>query len=147
MFFRLELALAALPELGQRTRGALERLLPGGVTLVVPNPGQHYALACGPDPGRLGIRVPRLTGALEPLAAARWPVLQSSANASGGPDARSVAGVEAVIRAGVDMILDGGELPGTASTVVDLSDYEDDGRFRIAREGAVPGAEIERALT
>jgi L-threonylcarbamoyladenylate synthase len=147
MFFRLELALAALPELGERTCGALERLLPGGVTLVLPNPANRYPLACGPDPDRLGIRVPRLTGVLEPLAAANWPVLQSSANASGGPDARSIDRVEPSIRAGVDMILDGGELPGTASTVVDLSDYEDDGRFRIAREGAVPSAEIARALT
>jgi L-threonylcarbamoyladenylate synthase len=147
MFFRLELALAALPELGERTRGALERLLPGGVTLVVPNAERRYPLASGPDPNRLGLRVPRLTGALEPLAAASWPVLQSSANASGGADARSVAGVDAVIRAGVDMILDGGELPGTPSTVVDLSGYEESGSFRIVREGAVPRVDIERALT
>jgi L-threonylcarbamoyladenylate synthase len=147
MFFRLELALAALPELGQRTRGALERLLPGGVTLVVANSARRYPLACGPDPQRLGIRVPRLIGALEPLRDVSWPVLQSSANASGAPDARSIDAVPAPIRAGVDMILDGGELPGTPSTVVDLSDYEDGGGFRIARQGAVPRAEIERALT
>jgi L-threonylcarbamoyladenylate synthase len=147
MFFRLELALAALPELGERTRAALERLLPGGVTLVLANPARRYPLACGSNPERLGIRVPSLTGAREPLAAASWPVLQSSANASGGPDARSVDAVPAPIRAGVDMILDGGELPGTPSTVVDLSDYEDGGSFRIARQGAVPSAEIERALT
>jgi L-threonylcarbamoyladenylate synthase len=147
MFFRLELALAALPELGERTRAALERLLPGGVTLVLANPARRYPLACGSDPERLGIRVPSLTGALEPLAAASWPVLQSSANASGGLDARSVDAVPAPIRAGVDMILDGGELPGTPSTVVDLSDYETGGSFRIARQGAVPSTEIERALT
>jgi L-threonylcarbamoyladenylate synthase len=147
MFFQLELALVALPELGERTRAALERLLPGGVTLIVPNPERRYPLACGPEPERLGVRVPRLTGVLEPLAAASWPVLQSSANASGGPDSRSVEGVDAAIRAGVDMILDGGELPGTASTVVDLCEYEQGGRFRIARQGAVPSAEIERALT
>jgi L-threonylcarbamoyladenylate synthase len=147
MFFRLELALEALPELGARTRGALERLLPGGVTLVLPNPARRYPLACGPAPERLGLRVPRLSGALEPLAAASWPVLQSSANASGGPDAHSVSAVDAAIRRGVDMVLDGGELPGTPSTVVDLSSYESDGRFSIAREGAVPRAEIERRLT
>ncbi|MET0973619.1 MAG: Sua5/YciO/YrdC/YwlC family protein, partial [Thermoleophilaceae bacterium] len=35
MFFRLELALAALPELGGRTRWAAERLLPGAVTLLL----------------------------------------------------------------------------------------------------------------
>jgi L-threonylcarbamoyladenylate synthase len=146
MFFRLELALEALPELGERTRGALERLLPGGVTLVLPNPSRRYPLACGPVPERLGLRVPLLSGALEPLAAASWPVLQSSANASGGAEARSVDAVEAAIRAGVDMVLDGGELPGTPSTVVDLTSYDADGSFSIAREGAVPAAEVERAL-
>jgi L-threonylcarbamoyladenylate synthase len=146
MFFRRELALAALPELGERTRGALERLLPGGVTLVLPNPMRRYPLACGPVPERLGLRVPLLSGALEPLAAASWPVLQSSANASGGADARSVDGVDETIRAGVDMVLDGGELPGTPSTVVDLSSYEADGSFTIGREGAVPAADVERAL-
>jgi L-threonylcarbamoyladenylate synthase len=146
MFFRLELALDALSELGERTRGALERLLPGGVTLVLPNPARRYPLACGPVPERLGLRVPLLSGALEPLAAARWPVLQSSANASGGAEARSVDGVDAAIRAGVDMVLDGGELPGTPSTVVDLSSYEADGSFSIARQGAVRAAEVERAL-
>jgi L-threonylcarbamoyladenylate synthase len=147
MFFQLELALAALPELGERTRGALERLLPGGVTLVLPNPARRFPLACGPVPQRLGLRVPRLSGALEPLAAASWPVLQSSANASGGPDARSVGAVDAAIRAGVDMVLDGGDLPGTPSTVVDLSSYESDGSFSIARDGAVPRTEVERRLT
>jgi L-threonylcarbamoyladenylate synthase len=147
MFFRLELALEALPELGERTRGALERLLPGGVTLVLPNPARRYPLACGPAPERLGLRVPLLSGALEPLATASWPVLQSSANASGGPDARSVGAVDAAIRAGVDMVLDGGELPGAPSTVVDLSSYESDGSFSIARDGAVPRAEVERRLT
>ena len=146
MFFRLELALEALPELGERTRGALERLLPGGVTLVLPNPARRYPLACGPVPERLGLRVPLMSGALEPLAAASWPVLQSSANASGGAEARSVDGVDETIRAGVDMVLEGGELPGTPSTVVDLSSYEADGSFTIAREGAVPAAEVERAL-
>src|SRR5436190_23039945 len=46
MFFRLELALASLPELGPRTRGALERLLPGAGTLVLPNPALRFPLAC-----------------------------------------------------------------------------------------------------
>src|SRR4051794_40667506 len=50
MFFRLELALAALPELPGATRGALERLLPGGVTLLVPNPERRFPLACADRP-------------------------------------------------------------------------------------------------
>jgi L-threonylcarbamoyladenylate synthase len=146
MFFRLELALAALPELGGRVVGALERLLPGGVTLVVPNPARRFPLACGPQPERLGVRVPRLEGGLAPLAGVSWPVLQSSANPSGGPDARRLEDVDERIRAGVDVILDGGELPGTPSTAVDLTSYESDGSYAVLREGAVPRAEVERAL-
>ena len=147
MFFRLELALAALPELAARTRAALERLLPGGLTLLLPNPTGRFPLASGPDPdGRLGLRVPRLEGQLAPLAGVDWPVLQSSANRSGAADARRVGDVDERIRAGVDLILDGGELPGTPSTVVDLSSYELGGTFTIVREGAVPRGTVEEAL-
>jgi L-threonylcarbamoyladenylate synthase len=146
MFFDLDLALEALPELGDRTRAALGRLLPGAVTLVVPNPAHRYPLACGPVPERLGVRVPSFTGAQAPLAAVRWPVLQSSANPAGGPDARRLTEVDARIRASVDLQLDGGELPGTASSVVDLGSYEETGEFRLLREGAVPAEEIQAAL-
>jgi L-threonylcarbamoyladenylate synthase len=146
MFFGLELAIAALPELGERTRSALERLLPGPVTLVLPNPDRRYPLACGPTPDRIGVRVPALTGPLAPLAAARWPVLQSSANPSGGADARRLADVDPSIRARVDMQLDGGELPGTPSTVVDLATYEATGDFSVLREGAVAAVQIAALL-
>jgi len=146
MFFALELALAALPELGRRTTDALERLLPGPFTLLLPNPARRYPLACGPEPQRLGLRVPELSGALEPLAATRWPVLQSSANRTGGADARRLEDVDASIRRGVDLQLDGGELPGTPSTVLDLTGYEDGGRYRIVREGAADAAAVHAAL-
>src|ERR1700733_14813161 len=56
MFFDLELAFAALPELGPRTRSALERLLPGPVTALLPNPAERFGLACGADLGTLGLR-------------------------------------------------------------------------------------------
>lgn len=146
MFFQLGAALAALPELGERTRAALERLLPGALTLVLPNPARRYPLACGPEPERIGLRVPLLEGELEPLSAVGWPVLQSSANRSGEPDARRVEDVDESVRAGVDLILDGGELPGTPSTVVDLTAYEEDGDWSLIREGAVPLEAMVRSL-
>jgi L-threonylcarbamoyladenylate synthase len=146
MFFQLDAALAALPELGERTRAAVERLLPGALTLVLPNPAHRYPLACGPEPERLGLRVPLLDGELAPLAGVGWPVLQSSANRAGEPDARRVAEIDERVRAGVDLVLDAGELPGTPSTVVDLSGYERDGEWRLLREGAVPSGEIDARL-
>jgi L-threonylcarbamoyladenylate synthase len=146
MFFDRELALTAIPELGERTRAALERLLPGAVTVVVPNPARRYPLACGPVPDRLGLRVPALTGTLEPLAIMRWPVLQSSANPSGGADARRLEDVDARIRQRVDLQLDAGELPGTPSTVVDLSTYEDEGSYRVLREGALAAETLRELL-
>jgi L-threonylcarbamoyladenylate synthase len=142
MFFQLESALAALSELGARTRAAVERLLPGALTLVLPNPARRYPLACGPRPGRLGLRVPLLEGGLAPLASVGWPVLQSSANRSGEPDARRVADIDERVRAGADLVLDAGALPGTPSTVVDLTAYEADGSWGLLREGAVAAAEV-----
>jgi L-threonylcarbamoyladenylate synthase len=146
MFFRLESALAALPELGERTRAAIEALLPGALTLVLPNPARRYPLACGPEPERIGLRVPRLEGELAPLAAVGWPVLQSSANRSGAPDARRVSDIDEEVRASVDLVLDAGELPGTPSTVVDLTSYEDEGDWSVIREGAVPREAVVRSL-
>jgi L-threonylcarbamoyladenylate synthase len=148
MFFALDLALAALPELGPRTAGALHALLPGAVTLLLPNPARRYPLACGPG-GRgdvLGLRVPAWPPALAALADVRWPVLQSSANAAGGPDARRLEDVPEYMRTHTDLVLDGGELPGTPSTVVDLRAYEGDGEWSVAREGAISVTEVAARL-
>jgi tRNA threonylcarbamoyl adenosine modification protein (Sua5/YciO/YrdC/YwlC family) len=142
MLFSVEVAFAALPELGSLTRGALERLLPGAVTLLLPNPAERFPLACGADPSVVGIRVPVVPA----LAGVRWPVLQSSANFAGEPDARRLEDVPAELRRAADLVIDGGELPGTASTVIDLRSYEESGEWSIAREGAVPAAEVAAAM-
>jgi L-threonylcarbamoyladenylate synthase len=146
MFFHVDLALAALPELGQWTRAALETLLPGGVTVLLPNPERRYPLACGPDPDTLGVRVPALSPTLSALHAVRWPVLQSSANAAGGQDARTVGDVPESIRSEVDLVLDGGALPGTPSTVIDLRQFEATRDWHVVREGAVPPDAVRDAL-
>jgi tRNA threonylcarbamoyl adenosine modification protein (Sua5/YciO/YrdC/YwlC family) len=142
MFFDLELALEALPELGEMTVAALRRLLPGGVSVLLPNPAERFPLACGEDSGTLGLRVP----VVETLAGVRWPVLQSSANRAGGPDPRRLSDVPTLLREAADLLIDEGELPGTPSTVVDLRSYEETGEWSVVREGAVPAAELKAAL-
>jgi L-threonylcarbamoyladenylate synthase len=133
MFFSLDGAFEALGELGPRTREAMLRLLPGGVTLLLRNPGHLFPLACGSDPDTLGVRVidvPSLRGA-------RLAVMQSSANLSGGPDARRLEEVPRSIREGVDLVVDGGELPGVPSTLIDLREYESQRTWSVLRLGAV----------
>jgi tRNA threonylcarbamoyl adenosine modification protein (Sua5/YciO/YrdC/YwlC family) len=142
MFFDVEPALESLPELGPRTRQALTKLLPGAVTLLLPNPAGRFPLACGEDPGTLGIRVVHS----DALHGVRWPVLQSSANRAGGPDHRRLDEVPEFIRRAADMVIDGGELPGTPSTVVDLRDYDADGSWSVVRAGAVSYDELGAAL-
>ena len=145
MFFRAELALEALPELGPHTRAALEALLPGPVTLLVPNPAGRFPLAGGGDV--LGLRVPAFPPDLEALEGVHWPVLQSSANHAGGADARSLDEVPERIRHDADLVLDGGELPGTPSTVVDLTVYERTRDWRIVRAGALDPGELRDRLS
>ena len=142
MFFDPDRAQAALPELGDRTRNALARLTPGPVTLLLPNPRHRFPLACGPDPATLGLRVPDLPS----LTRVTVPVLQSSANHAGGPDARRLDDVPEDIRCGADLVLDGGELPGTPSTVIDLRRYEDAGTWTVVRSGALSPETIATVL-
>ena len=127
--------------LGPRTAAALSALLPGSVTLVVANPQRRYPLACREDPERLGIRL--IAG---PLAGAMCPVFQTSANRSGEPATASFAALPYSILAGADLAIDGGELPGLPSTVVDLATIEDDGGWEILREGALSPGDLASAL-
>jgi L-threonylcarbamoyladenylate synthase len=152
MFFALAPALAALPELGPRTRGALLRLLPGPLTVLLPNPRDRFPLACRvgvgerSDDDALGLRVPLLPARLAALGGMSRPMLQSSANLSGGTEARRLEDVTPALREGVDLALDGGELPGVASTVLDLRRYELAGQWRVVRAGPVDAQTLARAL-
>jgi L-threonylcarbamoyladenylate synthase len=169
MFFALAALLSALPELGERERAALAALLPGPVTLLLPNRADRYPLSSasrasdtkeegreeeGPAKGlgeqsgseALGLRVPAWSPPMTALGTVRRPVLQSSANLSGRPDARRLLDVPASILAGADLALDGGELPGVSSTVLDLREYERHGEWQIVREGPLARADVERVL-
>lgn len=127
--------------LGPRTKAAVSALLPGPVTLVVANPLRRYPLACRQDPERLGIR---LIGG--PLAGTMCPVFQTSANLSGEPAPSRFEEVPDSIREGADLAIDGGDLPGLPSTVVDIAAIEDDGSWRILRDGALSPGDLASKL-
>jgi L-threonylcarbamoyladenylate synthase len=141
MFFEPLAMRELLSTLGPRTRDAFAALLPGPVTLVVHNRERLYPLACGPDPERLGVRL--IEG---PLRGAACAVLQTSANRSGEPAAAGYDELDPQIVAGADLAIDGGELGGSPSTVVDLTELDAGGGWGILREGALSPNEVGRLL-
>lgn len=153
MWFSPQAAADELTRLPQRTRQAAAALLPGPVTLLLPNPARRFPLACEPDgagsvpPAPLGLRVPAWPPQLAALALVQAPVLQSSANLSGDPPPRWLHEVPQPIRDAADLVIDGGELPGLASSVIDLQAFESGGTFAIVREGAISEHQVRAALT
>jgi L-threonylcarbamoyladenylate synthase len=118
-------------------------LLPGPFTLILPNPARRYRWLTGDNPEAIGVRVPELDGPGAEVLGRVGAVLATSANLHGGPDPRRLDDVPEEIRRGCAALVDGGELPGTPSTVLDLTGPEP----RVVREGAVPAAEaLERLL-
>jgi L-threonylcarbamoyladenylate synthase len=116
-------------------------LMPGPVTLDVANPERRYPLACRDDPERLGVRL--IEG---PLAGAMCPLFQTSANRSGEPAAARFEDIPAEIVAGADLAIDGGELTGLPSTVVDLTGLDRGGSWAVLREGGLPASRLAEAL-
>jgi L-threonylcarbamoyladenylate synthase len=127
--------------LGDQSREAVAALLPGPVTVVVANPERRYPLASPGDPERLGVRL--IEG---PLAGAMTPILQTSANRSAAAAPRSFDEIDEGVLAETDVAIDGGELIGAPSTVVDLSELDAGGRWKVLREGALPSGVIDRIL-
>ena len=126
--------LASVPELD---RSQLARLLPGPYTLVLPNPARRFPWLTGGEPAPIGVRVPVLPEPTRSIVASLGVVLATSANDPGGPNPVSIDDVPRRIRRGCGAEVDLGPLPGTPSTVLDLSGEEP----RVLREGAVPATE------
>ena len=112
-------------------------LLPGPVTLVVPNPRRRFSWLNPGRPDAIGVRVPDLRGPGRTVLDALEVLVATSANLPGGADPRRVDDVPSEILDGVAAVVDAGELPGTPSTVIDLTGDAP----RIVREGALPSAE------
>jgi L-threonylcarbamoyladenylate synthase len=139
----IDLLFECVPELRGRSGTIVRALLPGPFTLILPNPGQRYHWITGSTPNRIGVRVPELVGPGAEVLARVGAVVATSANVHGGPDPRRLEDVPVEIRAGAAAVVDGGELPGKPSTVLDLTGEEP----QVLREGAVPAEEaLERAL-
>jgi len=142
LFFSPLILRELMGSLSELSREALAALLPGAATVVVGNPDRRYPLACGSDPDHLGIRLIETQ-----LTSVATPLFQTSANGAGEPAPSSFESVPEAILGAVDLAIDGGSLSGEPSTVVDVSDLEQGGEWRILREGGMPGAEVAERLS
>jgi len=134
--------LECLPEIDSRVMSLARLLLPGPVTLVLPNPARRFRWLTGTNPGAIGIRVPDFDGPGAEVLARVGALVATSANHPGGPDPKRLDEVSEDIREGAGAVVDGGELPGSPSTVIDLSGMTP----RILRDGALPAEEALRRL-
>ena len=138
----VETLLECIPELSGRPGAIARALLPGPLTLILPNPARRFRWVTGENYDAIGVRVPALTGPTAEVLEQVGCVIATSANLAGGADPRRLEEVPEQIRGGVAATIDGGELPGTPSTVLDFTGDEP----QVVREGAVPAGEaLERA--
>ncbi len=133
----LEAILDAVPELRGRAAVLARALLPGPFTLVFSNPARRFSWLAGSRPDTIGIRVPSLPNEARAVVERVGVVAATSANLHGGPDPRRVDEIPEDLRNAAAAIVDSGELPGTPSTVVDLTGPD----AVVLREGAVSAGE------
>lgn len=141
LFASVRVMLDWIPELGRRQAAIADALLPGPFTLVVPNPAARLSWLTASRPDAIGVRVPVLVDATAEIVERLGAVVATSANLPGGPDPRRLDEVPVEILRGVAAVVDGGELPGIPSTVIDITGSEP----VILRAGAgEPAAALER---
>jgi L-threonylcarbamoyladenylate synthase len=133
----LEQLFQCLPELTDRAVAIARALLPGPFTLILPNPAHRYRWITGTAPETIGVRVPDLPVPADRILSHVGCVVATSANLPGGPEPRRIEDIPREILEQVAAVVDGGELPGTPSTIIDFTSAEP----RVVREGAVPSAD------
>jgi L-threonylcarbamoyladenylate synthase len=139
----VDVLLDAVPELRGQAEKIVRELLPGLYTLILPNPACRFPWLAGRRPDAIGVRVPELDGDARSVLDRVGAVAATSANLPGGADPRRVNDIPAELREGCAAELDGGELPGTPSTVIDFTGPEP----VVLREGAAPAAEALERFT
>jgi L-threonylcarbamoyladenylate synthase len=133
----LDTLFECIPELDSRSAAYARALLPGAYTLVLSNPERRFGWLSGGVRDTIGVRVPVLEGVSREVIQRVGAVAATSANRHGGRDSWRLEDVPREIRDGCAAEIDGGELPGTPSTVIDLTGSAP----RILREGAVPATD------
>ena len=116
------------------------RFWPGPLTIIV-RAASRLPLKVTANTGNVALRVPAAKIPLEVIRTAGIPITATSANLSGAAECTTAVQVRDQLRDRISIILDGGTSPREIpSTIVDLTD--DDARWSILREGAIPSQDI-----
>lgn len=115
---------------------------PGPLTVIV-KAGSRLPLKVTANTGNVALRVPNAKIPLAVVTAAAIPITATSANLSGAAECTTAEQVHDQLHGRISIIVDGGISPrDIPSTIIDLSDEET--RWRIIREGAIPKEEISK---
>jgi L-threonylcarbamoyladenylate synthase len=137
----LAMASRVVSEISDDARRLATRFWPGPLTLVLPaRPDLPAPLTAGT--GTIGVRVSSHPAATALVAALDAPVTAPSANPPGGEPPRTLAAARGHFGDRVAAYVDGGALPGGASTVAAV----EGGRVRVLRAGPVDEAALQAAL-
>lgn len=139
------LSAAAARPLCARWPRAAERLAdafwPGPLTLVLER-GPALAAALPASGHTVALRAPDHPATRQLLALCDFPVAAPSANLSGNAPPCTAAQVMEELGGLIPLVLDGGPVAGTPSTIVDLTREP----AVVLRQGAVPEADVRAAL-
>ncbi len=115
---------------------------PGPLTVIV-KAGSRLPLKVTANTGNVALRVPNAKIPLAVVTAAAIPITATSANLSGAAECTTAEQVHDQLHGRISIIVDGGISPrDIPSTIIDLSDEET--RWKIIREGAIPKDEISK---
>lgn len=131
--------IASTPD--KTARKIFERFWPGPLTvLLAAKPGLPDLITGGS--GKVAVRVPGRSFALDLTTHVGYPLTATSANISGMPAAEGPADVTGYFGDNISLLIDGGRAPGgRPSTIIDMSQ----GGISLVRPGAVPYEEILKA--
>ena len=129
-----------LGRLPQEFHALARKFWPGPLTIIV-RAGSRLPLKVTANTGNVALRIPNSRIPLAVVQAAGIPITATSANLSGASECTTAEAVRDQLQDRISIIVDGGTSPReVASTIVDLTDEE--ARWRIMREGAIPAHEI-----
>lgn len=119
-----------------------EKFWPGGLTIVLQKSPNVPDVVTGGGQ-TIAVRIPNHPVALALIIAIGAPLATTSANRSGRVSPKTAEEVRSELEGLIDVILDGGQVPGgVESTVLDLTRDVP----LVLRKGAVPVGDLEKAL-